>query len=188
MRKTIGSLALLVLANCAQVTATPVTSDNPSPAGIPIYGHKPILLVGTDGLKIETIPNLSERYAVQLNAFFAKNETDLTISDRGLLHKVEANLDSAAALQPLLDFAKDVLAAQQPVPSLQSREANFTEFFAVYEFVFRDDGSLELKELLSKPLIKSDLEEEADNRGDRSTEEEADKEEEGERGTLRPRT
>lgn len=182
MRNFIGTLGFLILANCAQITAIPVLPGEPLPNGIPIYGHKPILLVGADGLKIETIPNLSERYAIQLNSFFAKNETDLTISQTGLLNKVEANLDSAAALQPLLDFARDVLAAKADIPSLKSEKLSLKEVAGVYEFVFLDDGSLELKEIFSVPQSRSNKNDDVDETRNQSEE----RTNESERGTLSP--
>lgn len=39
-------ICIAFLAGCANVTAVRVTADNPSPEGLPLYGSKPILVVG----------------------------------------------------------------------------------------------------------------------------------------------
>ncbi len=137
-------IALFALAGCAEVTATRVTVENPSPDGLPAYGHKPILIIGPSGAKVETIPNLNERYAVRLRAFFAKNDAEVDFSDRGFIKLVKANLDSTdalAILEKIVDKVPTGVTASDGLPELASAGSGIS----VYDFVFNADGTLSLK-------------------------------------------
>lgn len=137
-------LISLLLAGCAQITAVPVTPNNPYPDGLPFYGHKPILVVSSQGAKIEVIPNLNERYALQVHSFLAKNHSKLNLGPNGTVTSIDANLDAAS----IISFFEKAL---DKIPTSDSSSAplsNAQGDIAVYEFVFQPDGQLSLRKLL----------------------------------------
>lgn len=130
------------LAGCASVTAVRVTSDNPAPEGLPVYGSKPILIVGAQSARVEIIPNLNERYALRMQAFLAKNNTVVTFRENGTLTSVDANIDSTDAISLFEKFAEritNVPAASGEIPA--------TGGVRVFDFVFNQDGSIGLREI-----------------------------------------
>ncbi|MEM9148135.1 MAG: hypothetical protein AAGC57_18350 [Pseudomonadota bacterium] len=135
-------LATALLAGCAQVTAVRVTDTNPSPEGLPLYGHKPILVVTATEARVQIIPNLNERYALRIQAFLAKNHTTATFNANGTLASVDANLDTTDILG-LFEKALDKI----PVAPAASGGARSGGAVQIYEFVFNDDGTLSLRQL-----------------------------------------
>lgn len=141
-------LTTCLLAGCAQVTAIPVTPDNPDPDGLPFFAHKPILVVSSAGARVEIIPNLNERYALQMHSFLAKNHTKFDIGPNGTVISVDANLDSAS----IISFFEKAL---DKVPSGDTAGSTAPESqgdVAVYEFVFQSDGKISLRKLMLWPM------------------------------------
>ncbi|WP_299737242.1 hypothetical protein [uncultured Roseobacter sp.] len=133
------------LAGCAQLTAVRVTDENPNPTGLPLYGTKPILVVTGQSATIEFIPNLNEKYALQLRTFLAKNDTTLTFNPNGTLQKSETALDSTSAI-PIVEKALDKLVPVAPTTSgaLDGQSATKVR---VFDFVFNPDGTVHLREI-----------------------------------------
>lgn len=136
----IALLATALLAGCAQVEVVPVTERNPDATGIRFYGPKPILVVSASGAKIEIIPNLSEEYAMRFVTFLAKNHSKVTLNANGTLAALDANMDTTAVIA-LLEKAIDKL----PSFPAASDALRGSGDVAVYDFVFRDDGTFELR-------------------------------------------
>lgn len=137
-----------LLAGCAQVTAVPVTPDNPHPDGLPFYGHKPILIVSSQGATVEIIPNLNERYALQMHSFLAKNHSKLVLGSNGTLTSMDSNLDATSIIsffEKALDKIPTDDTASAPALAAQGN-------VKVYEFVFQPNGMLSLKEILHSEL------------------------------------
>lgn len=141
MRVATIVLPLSAMAACADVTAIRVTDANPNVSGIPINAPMPVVVVQGGTMSIQYIPNPSEKYALRMRAFFAKNDSVVDIRPNGTVSKVDALLDSSAALEPLLEFAKAAL--KPPLTSGQpEREAVFGGGVnGVYAFVFDADGT-----------------------------------------------
>lgn len=141
--KYIIIILVAALTGCAQVSAVRVTSENPNPRGYPFYGQKPIMIVSGNQATVKTIPNLNERYALQMHAFLAKNHTKLVLNDDGTLKSVDANLDTTAAITLFENLADKII----PEGPAKSGETNSQGTTIVYEFVFHDDGSLSLRQI-----------------------------------------
>lgn len=140
--KKLLTVFLLFLTGCAEVTAIRATIDNPSPKGLPFYGHKPILVVSGQSAKIEIIPNLNERYALRMNAFLAKNDVHATLNTNGTLSNVKADMDTTGVIS-LLEKALDKI----PIAPAASASLKTQGEVSVYEFVFHSDGTLSLEPL-----------------------------------------
>lgn len=141
-------IGLALLAGCTSTTAVRVTPDNPTPEGIPLYGHKPILIVGSGGPVVAIIPNLNERYAVRMTAFFASNHSVLELNDNGTLKKLDSNLDSTEALTLLETLAENLVPRAPGVAGAISSPSGV----AIYEFVFHDDGTVDLRPMLVRAV------------------------------------
>ncbi|MFK7836446.1 MAG: hypothetical protein AB8B60_09515 [Sulfitobacter sp.] len=127
---------------CAQVTAVPVTPQNPAPKGLPFYGFKPILIVTGATSKVEIIPNLNERYALQLNTLLAKNHAKVTIRENGTIADIDANMDGTAIIS-FFEKALDKI----PTGDTKSASLGAQGEVVVYEFVFHPDNTLSLRRL-----------------------------------------
>ena len=143
----VSVICLTLLASCANVTAVRVTSDNPTPEGLPLYGSKPILIVGAQGARVEIIPNLSERYALRMHAFLAKNHAVLTFRENGTLASVDANMDSTEFISFL-----EKLADKVPAIPARSGAIPTTGGVRIFDFVFNEDGTVGLREISAGAL------------------------------------
>lgn len=143
---TVAVVSLGLVSGCAQTTAVRVTSDNPTPEGLPFYGHKPILIIDGNGARVETIPNLNERYAVRMWAFISKNHTVITLNSNGTLASADADLDGSEIIslfESIVDKVTAFPTASDAAPALGA--------IRIYEFVFDDDGTIDLRLLKETP-------------------------------------
>jgi hypothetical protein len=144
-----GRAAALLLAisaagtapGCAWVTAQPVKPGDRI-NGIRIYDVKPLLVV-SDTVTIQLVPNYNRAYALRFGAFLAKNHFQASMSN-GVLTNVNANLDSTEFIKVLT-----ALIEKLPVPgegfsgsAPPAAKGGIQNRFQVYEIVFDDDGNL----------------------------------------------
>ena len=141
MRITILISLVLSLTACAYTTSKPIKYERDmKSSGFVYYDPKPILLINDNVAEIKFVPNFERAYAVRFNAFLAKNNVTLDISN-GLLSKVNSALDSTGFLTLVQGATTEALKAGKQISEAfgETAEGEKTE---IYEFEFSEEGKL----------------------------------------------
>ena len=137
---------VVALSGCANVTAVPAPPGS-NVSGIRVYDVKPILVVTDQETKVVLVPNYNRAYALQINSFLAKNDVDIEL-DTGMVKTIKSDQDTTAIIE-LFKTLADKIPTPLSGASHSATGAGATSRFAIYDFVFDDEGNL----LGVRPLV-----------------------------------